>query len=250
MIFHPMIGGGASGLSVKSYASEEDLPVTAKDGDIAVISTTNIGKAYVQSTEPTEAKSGDVWITFTATGSLPAVTGGAVIHPKKEKQYNGSEWVGVPVFVFNSGKWNSPVLVLLDRENTADETTGGWAVFKYGNVTIEKTADGYEIAGQNGGYQKGAIQTVNKIDVTDYKKLVFSGNVIRHNTYGDTRLGLMDKVGTIQHDFESGFLAYTAPAAGSAEYTATLDVSSYSGDYYITALTGDVLVVSYIGLEE
>ena len=41
MIFTPVYGGGGASISVKAYASADELPATAKDGDIAVISAIN-----------------------------------------------------------------------------------------------------------------------------------------------------------------------------------------------------------------
>lgn len=126
---------------------------------------------------------------------------------------------------------------LYNKGNEFTDITGGWAQYKDCGGTIIKEND--NIALNLVGVAKvnsiGYVITSNKIDLTEYKKLVINSDWVKSKS--DTghviRFGVYSAPPAIWSDF-------TNPVAGIGSGSNILDVSSISGEYYIS-------VGSYIG---
>lgn len=217
MIFHPITGGGASGLSVKAYADESVLPQTAASGALAVISSVGVGNVFVQIPEPSAPKDGDLWISYKASGELVTTAGAFLFSPQKAYQYIGSAWTSVVLKVFNNGEWATTVgnEVIYSPGNEHTDITGGWVAG--GSTTIlNKTANNMRIAG-------GPATTAIKIDLTHYSTVKFSAQCLSGNP---TELG----VGVSQTEFTAKI--YTG-SNESSYVDRTVPVSSLNGEFYI-----------------
>lgn len=228
MIFHPMIGGGAS-ISVKAYASADELPITAKDGAIAVISHTAVAKVYAQSVEPAEPKAGDLWILFAANGTLPAVGGNVVIYPQKSYQYTDGAWTAIPMKVYKDGSWVDATAdaVIYTPSDEVEEITGGWHATSA--TQIVKNANGMEI-------YSGFVSTALKIDLTHYSLLKVE---VRCRSGATSFVG----IGTTQ----TAFVASTETGKDESTYfTRVVDLEAVKGEYYILIQSRSSSTATYV----
>lgn len=216
MIFHPMIGGGGASISVKAYASADELPTTAKDGAIAVISAIPVGTVFVQSTEPSAAKNGALWILFAANGTLPTVGGNVIIYPQRAFQYTDGAWTALPMKVYKDGLWVDATgdVVIYTPSDEAEEITGGW--YATSAAQIVKNANGMEI-------YNGFVSTALKIDLTHYSLLKVD---VRCRSGASSFVG----IGTTQTEF----VASTETGKDESTYfTRVVDLEAVTGEYYI-----------------
>ena len=117
MIFN-MTGGMPLNFKVKAYASESELPATAAENTIAVITTTAISGYQFSSEQPSSPVNGFVWIqtstsstnAFDATKKNPIV-----VYPTAAKQYVSGNWVTKTAKSYINGKWNAWVRYLYEK---------------------------------------------------------------------------------------------------------------------------------------
>lgn len=248
MIFHPMIGGGGASISVKAYASADELPTTAKDGAIAVISATPVGTVFVQSAEPSVAKNGDLWITYSTSGNHPANAGNVTIYPLNAYQYTDGSWAKLSMFIWANGKWNTNLeeLVVL-RDGVIAPEAGS-----YKNVTGTSFANGKinsaSIDSENGNYgyfsTKVNVDKYNTLKVhVDLKNILGAGYSF---TFGLSSTAIT--VGDYSPQTNKLVAKRTVDALG--EQWASVDVSHLSGAYYISFVTLAAFTIDEILLTE
>ena len=104
------VGGGGGGLnfSIKAYASQDDMPSSAKENAIAVITATPISEWAISATEPTDAIEGMVWLS---TGTTSDIAFNAlkkntlIVYPAKAQQYVGGAWENKEAYAYMGGQW-------------------------------------------------------------------------------------------------------------------------------------------------
>lgn len=235
------------GITAKAYASEDVLPSSADDGEIAVISTTAAENVYVQSEEPSEPATGDLWITYSASGNHPSNAGNVIVYPTNAYQYAEGSWAKIPMFIWADGKWNSPLIYLLDADDECTDITGGWNLYGTVSSMASKIPEGLKVSAANTGYQKSGVQTKNAINVSDYSRIVFVGRVTAYYSYFGTRAGIQkNKASTV--DEVTNDAAYVS-INKTGEFSLSLDVSSYTGDYYVGITSGLEMIVTQIYME-
>ncbi len=113
------------------------------------------------------------------------------------------------------------VLWLFKDGDTCDEITGGWTNRWSTAGTVQSNA---LYCGSNAN-----IQTVNKIDISGYSKLVFEGNRITQQSQGHclTYCGLY-------YTTSSSSDGVFAALDGTGEYTLEIDISNASDGGYVT----------------
>jgi hypothetical protein len=247
MIFHPMIGGGG-GFSVKVYPSEAELPSSAKDNDIAVISETPAVDVYIQSAEPSEAKTGDLWIGYGLTGSTSVSAGNVTIYPSYAFQYLNRSWVTLPLFVWTNGKWNALLEELAVLRGGVIAPEAG----SYKNVTGTSFANGKinsaAIDSENGNYgyfsTKVNVDKYNTLKVhVDLKNILGAGYSF---TFGLSSTAIT----TGDYSSQTNKLVVKRTVDALGEQWASVDVSHLSGAYYITFVTLAAFTIDEILLTE
>jgi hypothetical protein len=246
VIFHPIIGGGAT-LSVKAYPSESDLPSSARDGDIAVLSQTAVGDVYIQSAEPTDVKNGDLWVTFGFDGNYPSFAGNVVIYPKIAYQYIDGSKTKLDMYVWSNSMWNGLKVYLLKGSDKCEDVTGGWKTYTIYDSTVSETTTGFKIQGANDGYQAAGIQTKTSIDISGYNTITFKGKVTTYEDNNEPCFGIRKSKASNTDSLYSNAADVSLTKGGS--YTVNVDVSGYTGAYYVGAVSGSVMTVTEIYME-
>lgn len=147
------------------------------------------------------------------------------------QQRENDAWVQREAYIYHSATgWNqfstlAPVWngALFDSGNQYTDVTGGW--IQYPNYT---TPSGNKL-NASGTNITAAFYTTNKIDVTKYSKLCFTGHIVVWTGDGQTcGFGLMD------HPFTWDTISYVAGLRGQEFTNGVVDISGVSGSYYVT----------------
>lgn len=239
------IKGG--GITVKAYESEDVLPSSAEDGEIVVISATSAGNVYVQKAEPTEANNGDLWVTFGLSGEYPSISGNVIIYLRDAYQYVDGVWTKVTILIWWNGMWNRTFAYLLNGPDKCDYITGGWRLLEIYTATVDVTENGFTLNGYNNGHQTAGIETIEKVDLTNYSKIVFKGEITSLEEYNQPCFCITDFEAGDASGLYSNVASVTLNRAG--EYIVILDISSYTGSYYVGVGCGSVMTVTQIYME-
>lgn len=232
MIFHPIIGGGAS-ISAKAYASADELPTTAKDGTIAVISATPVGNVYAQSAEPTEPLEGDVWVAFGVDGNVPVATGNVIIYPSEAKQYLSGSWVEKTILIFAEGEWKTLFMYLFHAGNTYESITGGWTSTGYtspnGSNTQGTVGDSIVCKAVSGSSANacGVVGTVNPVQISGKKTLRVIGNISGYVKEAVYYISLLKAKGNGAGDYVARI-----SLTQNGDFNATADLTEVEGEFY------------------
>jgi len=238
-------GGGGTKLKIVSYASKAQLPETAGDGTVAVITTEAIGDAYVQPVAPASAETGSLFFSSVGSdadllkiGSVTFQSTGAFIR-------TDTAWEAVDTYIFRNGAWQFvPSGRLYDAGNEYETYTGGFTVraakvysgasasavvpeVRRGETSLFASTSSND-SSVNGS---GMIYTTNKIDLTPYKTLVFEGTFTSYypNYPRNFSAVAWSEPGTY---IESNRLAYTTVEQKTST-TVTVDVESINGSAHI-----------------
>lgn len=268
-------GGGSIGLNfdVVAYATEEELnAATPKVNTIGVITSNEITAWEFSATEPSAPLEGMVWIQ-TGTSSTVEFNAlkknGIQVYPLSAKQYVSSAWVDVTAKSFQNGVlvdwWDG---TLYDAGNEFVDITGGWKAYALrinGNVsassiapTLTKNADSMVIkpgVSASGTTSTGGIvRTENKIDLTDFSSLEFTGylyNVEPSNAY--VQLCIWSDIGDM---FTKNVVAQiTGKKDKTVKTYEPISLVGISGRHYIgfsvyESLTGNEILVQELILKK
>lgn len=239
---------GGGGVNAKAYASEDALPSSAADGDIAVISTTAVGEVYAQSAEPDEPATGDLWIVFEVEGARPSIVGNVTIYPKKAYQYVNNAWSEVPILIWANGKWNTALEELIVLRDGVIAPEAG----SYKNVTSTSFANGKinsaSINSENGNY--GYFSTKVNVDKYNTLKVHVDLKNILGAGYSFT-FGLSSSAITSgDYSSQTNKLVAKRTVDTLGEQWASVDVSHLSGAYYISIVTLASFTIDEILLTE
>ena len=222
-------GGGAGGSKVTAIAVEnaENLPASAKEGTIAVITDTAVGNVYIQNTEPDSPAVGDVWVNTGVTSQAPIQIGNVTLYPSAAKQYGDGVWAPAIAKVYLNGAWVELISgMLYDSGNEFDAVTGGWSITNKGSK-----AEDYILVGSSSltANQSSYATHAKPVDFTDFNTLEVHFTSARSNT----------SVGYIQvrvyDESEKQVLSANA-VSGSATVTdklVVMDISALEGKYYV-----------------
>lgn len=202
--------------NIISCISEEVLPSTAKDGDIAIISSVPFENTYIQDFEPTAQKNGDLWIYFAVDGTLPAIGGSVIIYPQKAYQHINGVWTIVAMKVHKDGTWLDATgdVVIYVPGDEAEEITDGW--YASSAATLTKETNRMVI-------YNGFVSTVSKIDLTHYSRLTFE---VCCTSGANSYVG----IGTVPTEF----VASASTSLNETVYfTRVIDLEAMTGEYYI-----------------
>jgi hypothetical protein len=168
--------GGGAGVKLKpvAYASVLQLPASADDGALAVITTTGIGYITVDKDQPATAAAGDLWLKTGFVGRSALLLSPKPLvksYPFTAMQYIGGAWTFVRVFVY-SGGWLELRAWLYDAGDMHTEHGGAFVndyiEGSYGSITYGASYISIvrTIAGS-----RTSIRKANSIDLTQFKTL-------------------------------------------------------------------------------
>lgn len=220
-------------------------PSNASENTIWVNTDEAITSWVISPVEPVSPEEGMVWIESGSSGvSFNALKkNGIMLYPLSAKQYVDGAWANKAALVNQDGKWSnfsSEALYLYMQGDVFESVTGG-----YVTAGLSETGSNSNVAApavtygesamvilpvKNSDmtiYTGGIIRTSNKIDCSQYSKLIFEGNVEGVGS-GTARLCAWSEIGTSQSaNREIGALL----ANGSDPVE--VDVSDLDGSYYI-----------------
>lgn len=164
-------GGGAPlNFKVVRYASEADLPETAKENTLAVFTDVDIDGWHFGAKQPDEMKQGMVWIATSASSSLPinVLKKNCInVYPTYAKQYIDGELVTKPIKCYQRGEWRSLELIFFEM-----------GVF---NTGVFGEISGTQKIESNGSFHLYRNQNVSHttlVDITSYSKFQFEITVM------------------------------------------------------------------------
>ena len=177
MIHNIIVGGGGyvpvdAGLNfeVVRYASEADLPETAKENTLAVFTDVDIDGWHFGAKHPDEMKQGMVWFFTAASSSAPfnALKKNCIeVYPLSAKQYIDGELVDKPIKCYQDGLWRSYDLVFFEN--------GIFNIDVFGEIT------GTQVIESNGSfhlYRNQYVSHTTLVDITPYSKFQFEITVM------------------------------------------------------------------------
>lgn len=240
MIFN-MSGGGGAALNFKVMGGTAE-PSNPAENTIWIDTDAKITGWLFSSHQPENPAEGMVWI---ATGSASNAEFNALkknnitVYPLSAKQYVSGAWVDKTAKSYQNGAWvdwwNGE---LYDTGNEYEAFTGGWtatALFSSTQVTKDTTSMTIKT-----DYGDDALYCSNKMDLTDFSKLVVTGKSFRNNSSaerreGNTKICVWSAIGSSVSDNRVAYANYPA-ADYDGEFE--LDVSSLTGEYYVGVFAG------------
>ena len=240
MIFN-MSGGGGAALNFKVMGGTAE-PSNPAENTIWIDTDAKITGWLFSSHQPENPAEGMVWI---ATGSASNAEFNALkknnitVYPLSAKQYVNGAWVDKTAKSYQNGAWvdwwNGE---LYDTGNEYETFTGGWtatALFSSTQVTKDTTSMTIKT-----DYGDDALYCSNKMDLTDFSKLVVTGKSFRNNSSaerreGNTKICVWSAIGS---SVSNNRVAYANYPAADYDGEFELDVSSLTGEYYVGVFAG------------
>lgn len=186
---------------------------------------------------------GTVWIS---TGASSPVTFNALknnnitVYPISAKQYVSGAWVDKTAKSYQSGEWVDWIIYMYNKGNQYTDLTGGWTT--YGDYADIKFNSDHIYLTIKAGYneQWGMAHTVNKIDVTNINTLYFyiderTSADVAESTNNSSKYSTVG-ISTSPNVRTYGWTAYKRIPTGTISTWFEVDVSSYSGEYYVCIL--------------
>lgn len=222
-------GGTGNTLKTAAYPAVGNLPASAEDGTVAVITTTPLGNVTVDIAQPAVAAAGDLWLSTLFVGRAALTLGEkplAKAYPFVATQYIGGVWTYVRAFVYRGG-WVELRAWLYDMGNAHPENGGAWAVdyveSGYGSVTF-----GAQTISMTRTIQ-GIRTSVKKADPIDFTPVNTLKLVMKKTS------GAATGIVNIQIDNGTTTVASISAAtwATNEERTLAMDVSALNAAYYL-----------------
>lgn len=224
-----MSGGGAP-LNFKIVGGTSE-PTVPTENTIWVNTDVEITGWIFSADEPETPDAGTVWIETTKKSpvSFNALKkNGIMVYPIRAKQYvcnTTSEWESKTAKTYQNGAWADWWSgELYDSGDLFESITGGWESSD-GNIrwTFESALIKYTSTSTSSNY--AVLYTKNPVDITDFTTLNIDINI---TTVGDGEKILINSNNT---DRNSDTAHATTSKTG--RQTLSLDISSFSGEYYI-----------------
>ena len=220
------VGVSGAQLNVKAYAAVSNLPATANEGAIAVITSTAIGNSYAAAEAPSAPSSGDIWVLLGSDSLAPVMLSDSItISPRAAYQYNGSSWGILETYVYTGSAWVEITLLVYDTGN-----------FYFGNslsmTSYRKTSDSltllantirFKVTGDVNGADWTWAHTTQVVDVTGISQIRVNFSFSSSRGHGILQLA----------SARSSAATVASVSLSYGEGTKTLNVASYSGNYYI-----------------
>lgn len=231
-----VVGGGGANLNFKVVGGTTQ-PTSPKENTIWVNTSTKISEWTFSATQPVNPTDGMVWFL---TGKSSSVEFNALkknrlnVYPISVKQYISGKWTNKTAKTYLNGKWtdwwNGE---LYDTGNQFEYVTGGWIakhVIRFTgadtNTKTELTIGDTSLSISN---SSTIAHTKNKINLTSYKTLTFYGNIVKGEDDNDTAFGVWTEIANGMKSTDNRVAYRNGAVSGSA----TIDISSLTGEYYV-----------------
>lgn len=257
----PMQGfGGGVPLNFKVVGNPK--PTNPKENTIWLNTDEKITGYYFQEKQPENMQNGEV---FVATGSKSNASfnalkkNGITVYPLKAQQMVSGTLKDVEAKIYKGGKWTDWWSGELYQDgNEYEFITGGWksegkqassnstATAKAPTITRNDTSIKFAITTAK---VSGIARTVNKVDLSDFSKIVVSGNLYNGEPYATMmKLAVFSTIGTY---YEPSIVAYKDIAARTSVTNVELDVGNINSECYVGFIinTANGSSNSYIDLE-
>ena len=221
----------STALSIYPCISVSTLPSIAYDNDIAVITTEEITNWCIQPEEPTSPTEGALWIVTRdgayAWFNIGTASAPILIHPAGIYQYVNGAWVYKDSYIWQNNDWMQIVGYIYNAGEEYDVLTGGWQVLNASNGTGVKNADNIYLSFKSSSARNSSLWSIGLIDVTPFNKLCFQINI--STATNQLNVGLATTNNTTG----------TVPGVINAQFTTTglrtasVDISEFTGNYYI-----------------
>ena len=235
-------GGGGAGLNFKviACASAEDLPDSARENTIAVITETAINGYIFSSTEPTAPAEGMVWF-LTGTGSRVAFSASkknpVMVYPLSAKQYVGGAWVDVPAKSYQNGAWVDWIVSYYLFKSGVGEVVPISITVDSGQKFTQSEESIVFSSSASADYGYG-VCTEEAHDLTGYSQLCIEHAI---SNYGSCRIGVYTEFFThssASADIRPAELVLTKSTERIVE---KLDISAFDGAYYLGFNGGKII---------
>ena len=237
-------GGAGGGLSFKVVCGAT-RPASPKNNMIWV-NTDEITSWVFSATEPENPEPGAVWIRTGVSGDVEfnALKKNAIqVYPRSVKQRIDGRWVFKEAHIWQYDEWQQFSYEwageLYDSGNEYEDITGGFvaigmavsATYPAASApAIERNSDNLK-ATQKSSASAGSVVTANKIDLTGFTKLCYTGTFYGIQLAGTSALCVWSDLGTYQTD---NCVAKLPNIQATAIVDGTLDISGVpSGEYYV-----------------
>lgn len=233
----PLHGFGSGGAPLNfNVVGGLTQPADPKENTIWVRTSTNVSSWTLASTAPSSPESGMVWIEISLPGTRvfnALKKNGIMLCPVSAWQYLSGKWTELTAKIYQGGVWKTWFTYLYDKGDECTALTGGWNAYAYKTSTsgstatkptVTKGSTSIKIAFSSSGTRAGALFTEKTVDLTNIATLEI--DVIDVDSKADTVfLG-------ITADKKNNY----SPTARKTIYekgTAILDVSEFTGSYYV-----------------
>ena len=250
-ILHGNGGGGVAGSGTGAglnfkVVGGTSAPSSPKANTIWVNTNVAITVWRFQPYQLSTPAEGMIWIS---TGnSSPAMFNALkknviIINPVSVKQYINGTWVDKTAKTYQNGEWVDWIVYMYNKGNQYTALTGGWTSYgDYARITFNSDHIHLTIK-DDSNEQWGMAHTVNKIDVTGINTLYFyidertSADIAESSNANSkySTVGISNSPDVRTH----GWVAYARIPSGTVDTWFEVDVSSYSGEYYVCILNAN-----------
>ena len=234
-------GGTGDGLNATIVGGTAQ-PASPKENTIWANTDAEITGWSFSAVQPVAPTEGMVW--FESGGSNGCglnilVKNEAFVYPYGAMQYVSGVWVPVEAKSYTGGQWVDWKTYLIHGNDLCSDLTGGWSavakqISQYGGTAAKPsvtTGDGcIKISSASG--KDGIVYTAQKVDLTNYKTLVFKGSaVVSSQGYGHS-IVIWSSIGTYW-DASGTSVAKMGLSDSPTDATRRLSVENLTGSYYI-----------------
>lgn len=220
-------------MKVTAYSAAGSLPASAKAGDIGIITSTAIGTVYATADAVSSPAAGDIRVLTGAASRAPiTLKGNIMVYPRAIYQYSGSAWVIKESYVYSGSAWVEVTIAIYDygSELLSAMTARSFGGNRYSSVVYtEGSGNVYVYRTDSGDWGYRCWSSDIAIDLTGISTI----RLTYTKTSSDFAMTLYIS------SINTSYLATASASAGTGTVaTKSLDVSAYSGLYYIGLYCG------------
>lgn len=229
--------GAELNYKVRSYASGNQVPATAEENTIVLITATTITSHVFSADEPT-AENGKVWFRTGASSPVafaPFKGNPIMVYPVECYQYVNRNWEEKYAGIYMGNQWKYFQDFLFNNGDTCNWITGGWtsegttSMFGYpvAGVSIGNTLGVNTQSTQNYSIS-GTLSTVNKINFSKIDAIRVKGTISGYNASAACVLYLSSARGNASQNVD-----FWPVATKNGQFEFIQNVPDYDGEYYV-----------------